>query len=307
MKKILTFIFAISLAFSLSAQSVTYKFADRDTCSLYLDLYQPSTIHSDNYCIVFVFGGGFITGQRNSREHVEYAKQLTERGYTVACIDYRLGLKGVDLSGLKIVKALDKAIQLAVEDLFSATSFLLKNADEFNISPDRIILCGSSAGAITALQSDYELCNRTEIAKILPTNFHYAGVISFSGAIYSHKGRMKYQETPAPTFLMHGMCDRLVPYKSIRFGNLGFFGSHIIAKQFEKYDYAHFTRRYEGLGHEVAGMMIHNIDITDWFITKYIKEKQFLQIDEELYDGTVKQSIWTHIRPSQVYRKGKKK
>lgn len=306
MKKILTLVLTLSVVFCLSAQSVTYKFADRDTCNLYLDLYRPASPQPDSYCIVFVFGGGFITGQRNSSEHVEYAKQLTELGYTVACIDYRLGLKGVDLSGLKIVKALDKAVQMAAEDLLDATAFLLRNADEFDISPDRIILCGSSAGAITVLQADYELCNRTEIAKALPDNFHYAGVISFSGAIYSHHGRVKYKETPAPTFLMHGICDRLVPYKSIRFANLGFFGSSKIAKQFEKYDYAFFFRRYEGLGHEVAGMMIHNIDITDWFITKYVKQKQFLQIDEELYDGTVKSTMWTHIKPGQIYKKRKK-
>ena len=303
MKKILILVLTLSVVFCLSAQSVTYKFADRDTCSLYLDLYQPATPQPDNYCIVFVFGGGFIVGERNHPEYVKYAQMLTEKGYTVACIDYRLGLKGMDLSGFKIVKALDRAIQIAVEDLFSATAYLVENAQKFNISPDKIILCGSSAGAITVLQGDYELCNRTDIAKVLPSNFHYAGVISFAGAIYSHHGKVKYKETPAPTFLMHGICDRLVPYKSIRFANLGFFGSSKIVKQLEKYDYAYFIRRYEGLGHEVAMMMIHNIDITDWFIQKYIKEKQFLQIDEELYDGTVESTKWTHIRPGQVYKR----
>ena len=306
MKKILTFVLTLSLAFCLSAQSVTYEYAQRDTGYLCLDLYQPTTPQADNYCIVFVFGGGFIVGQRNSPEHVEYAKRLTEQGYTVACIDYRLGLKGVDLSGLKIVKALDKAIQMAVEDLFDATSFLVKNAQKFNIGPDKIILCGSSAGAITVLQGDYELCNRTQIAQVLPDNFHYAGVISFAGAIYSHHGRVKYKEKPAPTFLMHGICDKLVTYKSIRFANLGFFGSSKIVKQLEKFDDAYFIRRYEGLGHEVAMLMIHNIDITDWFIQKYIKEKQFLQIDEQLYDGAVESTKWTHIRPGQVYPKKKK-
>ncbi len=303
MKKAITFTIAFLLTFCLSAQSATYEYAKRDTGYLCLDLYQPATPQTDNYCIVFVFGGGFIVGQRNSPEHVEYARQLTEQGYTVACIDYRLGLKGADLSGLKIIKALDKAIQMAVEDLFDATAFLVKNAQKFNISPDKIILCGSSAGAITVLQGDYELCNRTEIAKVLPNDFHYAGVISFSGAIYSHHGRVKYKETPAPTLLLHGICDRLVTYKSIRFANLGFFGSAKIAKQFEKYDYAYFIRRYEGLGHEVAMLMMHELNLTDFFIQKYIKEKQFLQIDEELYDGTVESTKWTHIRPWQVYKR----
>ena len=53
-------------------------------------------------------------------------------------------------------------------------------------------------------------------------------------------------------------------------------------------------------------MMMHNIDITDWFITKYVKQKQFLQIDEELYDGTVKSTMWTHIKPGQIYKQRKK-
>lgn len=280
----------------------TVKFADRDTCSLYLDIYQPKSVATENPCIIFVFGGGFIEGERNKPEYQKYAKLLNERGYAVACIDYRLGLKGANMKGFNKVTSLEKAINMAVEDLYSATAFLIQNAQNYHIDTAKIILCGSSAGAITVLQANYELANRMELSKVLPANFKYAGVLSFSGAIFSRDGAIKFKETPAPMFIFHGKNDRLVTYKSIRFCNLGFFGANPLIKRFEKLDLPYCARRYEGLGHEVATLMIHEIDICDWFIQKYVNEKQFLQIDQQIYDASIKQLDWGRMKTGELYK-----
>lgn len=303
MKKLALFLpFCFCALISLQAQQ-TVKFADRDTCSLFLDLYQPEQFsHQENPCIIFVFGGGFIEGERNKPEYISYAKELNERGYAVACIDYRLGLKGANMKGLNKISSLEKAINMAVEDLYSATAFLIQNAKAYRIDTSKIVLCGSSAGAITVLQANYVKANRMELSKMLPEQFKYAGVLSFSGAIFSHDGSIKFKEVPAPMFIFHGQNDRLVTYKSIRFGKLGFFGANPIIKRLEKLDLPYCARRYEGLGHEVATLMRHEIDICDWFIKKYVFEKQFLQIDQEIYDAGIKPLKWGKMTTKDLYQ-----
>ena len=303
MKKIVLLfaLFATAWQVIAQAQPRTYQFAERDTCKLYLDVYQPGTAVRNDYCIVFVFGGGFIMGERNNKGYIPYYQKLIDQGYTVVAIDYRPGLKGANMRGVNMVSSLDHAIQIAVEDLFSATRYLIDHHTEIGIDTSKIILCGSSAGAITVLQGDYELCNRTELAQVLPAEFHFAGVLSFSGAIYSHNGALKYKERPAPTFIMHGKEDRLVTYKSIRFGKLGFFGGDPIIKRFEKFNYPYMAYRYEGLGHEVAGLMLHNAEITDWFIKQYIVNKQFMQIDATILDKSVKSNKWGRMKANDLY------
>lgn len=212
----------------------TYKFAERDTCDLFLDVYNPAEGSAtavggkEKPTIIFMFGGGFISGERDTPYYRKWFKAMTGNGYRVVSIDYRLGLKGVEKVGIWQVNQLDKAIHMAVEDLFSATAFLADNAESLGIDPDNMVISGSSAGAISVLQAEYELCNRTPYADILPEGFRYKGVISFSGAILSRNGALEYARKPAPTLLMHGTEDNLVVYKQIRFFKLGFFGLSLI-------------------------------------------------------------------------------
>lgn len=239
----------------------TFMFAQRDTCELFMDIYEPAegsevTVDGkEKPTIIFVFGGGFITGSRNEVYYTPWFRHMTEEGYRIVSIDYRLGLKGATKVGIAQVNILDKAIHMAVEDLFSATRFLIDNSDELGIDPSNIVISGSSAGAITVLQADYELCNDTEYASVLPEGFRYAGVMSFAGGILSRKGKLRYAETPAPTLLLHGMEDRLVNYGQIKFFNLGFFGSDKIAARFSKFGYNYNILRYTDCGHEIANIM----------------------------------------------------
>lgn len=239
----------------------TYMFVQRDTCELFMDVYEPaegSRTEIDGKrkpSIVFLFGGGFITGRRDDPFYTVWYKHMTDNGYRIIAIDYRLGLKGVEKVGIAQVNVLDKAIHMAVEDLFAATSFILENAQAMGVEPDNIVISGSSAGAITVLQADYELSNNTSFAAGLPEGFRYAGVMSFSGGILSRKGKLKYEERPAPTLLLHGTEDRLVNYGQIKFFNLGFFGSDKIAERFARFGYNYNILRYLGCGHEIAAAM----------------------------------------------------
>jgi predicted esterase len=216
--------------------------------------------------IVFMFGGGFIQGTRDDASYNDWFRMLTQNGYRVVSIDYRLGLKGSDKVGIAQVNVLDKAIHMAVEDLFSATNFMIDNAETLGIDPSNIVISGSSAGAISAMQAEYEICNRTSWAQVLPSDFNYAGVMSFSGAILSRKGKVKYPEEPCATLMLHGTADGLVPYKQIAFFNLGFFGGGKLVERFKKFDYNYNMYHFIDYGHEIAGSMSTTTDLQFKFL-----------------------------------------
>ena len=250
----------------------TYMFVRRDTCDLFLDVYNPAKSSQTTYdgkskpAVIFMFGGGFIHGTRDDASYNKWFRQLTENGYRVISIDYRLGLKGSNKVGVAQVNVLDKAIHMAVEDLFSATKFIIENADQLGVDPSNIVISGSSAGAITVMQAEYELCNRTSWAQVLPEDFRYAGVMSFAGAILSREGEVDYKVTPAPTLMLHGTADNLVNYKQIKLFNLGFFGGGKLVKRFEKLGFNYNMYHFLGYGHEIAGSMSTTLDLQIKFL-----------------------------------------
>lgn len=246
------FLLCIGFVPTATGQQVeTYKFADRDTCSLWMDVYQPKENVRKDICVLYVFGGGFVKGSRTAEDNVKFFREMVSRGYTVAAIDYRLGLKGVKL-GIFHLKPGFQAPIAASEDLVSATEFILNNQEKLRINPQRIALVGSSAGAITVLHTDHALSNRTALVKNLPTDFHYAAVVSLAGAILSTKGRPKYKTTPAPTLFYHGTKDKIVIYNKISIFRKGMYGSKSLVKIFRKKQFPFMFVSYEGIKHKVA-------------------------------------------------------
>lgn len=281
-KQTLTLLFALMLA-SLSgfAQEMqTYQYAERDTLQLYLDFYTPETVHDSTICVVYVFGGGFVGGHRDGKFEKAYFQQLVDKGFMVASIDYRLGLVGVKNLGIFNTEPLENAINMAVEDAILALAYLLENADTLKVNKDWIMMVGSSAGAITSLQTDYVLCNGYLNSDILPEDFRLAGVVSYAGAIFSKEGAVKYSKhNPAPTMLYHGMKDGLVPYDRTQFFNIGFFGTNSLVKRFEKFGYPYFARRFEDYGHAIAAAGPYTVDDLLWFCNHYVYRKEQLQVD----------------------------
>ena len=303
MKKTLTLIAFIFVAVNtLSAQPDTYMFEKRDTCDLFLDIYNPAegscTTYKDKEkpTILFMFGGGFIRGTRNDESYLPWFKAMTEDGYRIISIDYRLGLKGSNKVGVAQVNVLDKAIHMGVEDLFSATRFICDNAETLGINPFNIVIAGSSAGAIIAMQAEYEICNKTSWTEVLPEGFRYAGVMSFSGAILSREGKVDYKvHTPAPTLMLHGTADELVPYKQIAFFNLGFFGGGKLVERFKKFGYNFNMFHFIDYGHEIAGSMLTTMDLQKRFLETNVIEgkKRIIEAwisDPDVYKGFGPQS-----------------
>jgi predicted esterase len=271
----------------------TYLFAERDTCDLYMDVYNPAKGSQTSIdgkkkpTIVFMFGGGFIGGQRDDESYNKWFRMLTQNGYRVVSIDYRLGLKGSKKVGVAQVNVLDKAIHMAVEDLFSATAFMIENAETLGIDPSNIVVSGSSAGAISVMQAEYEICNRTAWTAGLPEGFNYAGVMSFAGAILSRKGKVKYAKEPCPTLMLHGTADELVPYKQIAFFNLGFFGGGKLVERFKEFDCNYNMYHFIDYGHEIAGSMSTTTDLQFKFLECNVMEGKNRTVETWIEDPNV--------------------
>ena len=305
MKRLLTILTAILLGASAYAQESllspdgTYLYARRDTCDLFMDVYEPADGSEETFdgirkpTILFMFGGGFIRGTRDDESYNSWFRKMTENGYRVISIDYRLGLKGSAKVGIAQVNVLDKAIHMAVEDLFSATNFIIDNADQFGIDPSDIVISGSSAGAISVMQAEYEIANRTAWASVLPEGFNYAGVMSFSGAILSRKGKVKYETAPCPTLMLHGTADRLVPYKQIALFNLGFFGGGKLVERFKKFGYDYNMYHFVEYGHEIAGSMYTTLDLQIKFL-----ENNVIQGEKRIIEAWISDpDVWTGSGP----------
>ena len=275
---LLLFELAVTNGFAQTMQ--TYQYAEKDGQQLYLDFYTPENVNDSTICVLYVFGGGFIGGHRDGDWEKAYFKQLVDEGFMVASIDYRLGLVGVKNLSIFNSEPLEKAINMATEDAISALAYLLEHAKELKLNKEWIVMVGSSAGAITSLQTDYTLCNGYLNSGILPEDFRLAGVVSYAGAIFSTKGAVKYvNHNPAPTMMYHGTADKLVPYKQIKFMKLGFFGTDALVNRFEKFDYPYFARRFEDYGHSVAVGGPLTVDDLLWFCRHYVLNKERIQVD----------------------------
>ncbi len=286
------FLFLGITASAATPEKHTHLYAVKGADSLYLDHY-ISPVEGKRPCMMFVFGGGFVGGQRDNEMYSKYFNFLTDNGYDVVSIDYRLGLKSLsstpDISMKDVISLLNNAINIAVEDLFSATLYVLENAAEWQIDTRQIVTSGSSAGAITVLQAENALCNLTPSAAVLPADFRYAGVLSYAGAIFSLKGEPKWKRTPAPIMFFHGSADRQVPYGKATMFGIGFFGPKFLVKEFNKQEWPHWFYDIEYHTHDIAGLPMfqnHNEILT--FLTDFVKERRPLTITTTVRDKALK-------------------
>lgn len=270
----------------------TKVFAQTDSSTLKLDIYYTGAIAEKKPTVLFVFGGGFVTGRRNSKLYDHYFNTLIGHGFKVVSVDYRLGMKGKKFPSPFNTSNLRAAIDTATKDVFDATAYLIKNEKALGIDTAMVILSGSSAGAITALHADYNKRNTTPLSALLPLHFQYKGVISFAGAILSYKGAPKYATAPAPTMLFHGTEDKVVPFNKIRLLNRGFFGSKFLAKTFRKNGYPYYFQYVKDMGHEVAGSpMIENLPDILWFIENYIIKRKHYFMEVDFKDADTKRTF----------------
>ena len=156
---------------NVDVQKENFVFSIKGTDTLSLDKYELPSISpaSKKPVMIFAFGGGFKGGDKADKGYVPYFEFLARNGFVVVSTDYRTTLKNLDpskvSSPMDFIAALQHAIDTAVEDFYDATGFVINQSSDWNIDVERIVASGSSAGAITVLQAEYDLCNGHELAK----------------------------------------------------------------------------------------------------------------------------------------------
>lgn len=293
----------VSPAFAQQKQS--YIFIERDS-ALYLDVHSPEVQRSDKACVIALFGGGFVMGERDNELQLDIARQLTARGFTVVSPDYRLGLKDTakvgsykGLSGIQ--NMFQWVIDMATEDCAAAVAWVVAHAGELNINPERIVLTGCSAGAITVAQLDYCRANGLKPASGLPEGWKPAAVVPYSGAIMC-KGKPRYKTPPAPTMFMHGTKDKIVAYK--RFPSLlshALYGPATLYKCFKKQGFPVWIVRYEGVGHEVASFLPGSVDLFCGFVEQVFNGR-VTTMDAVMRDTKLVPTKWTKMNVIDLYK-----
>jgi len=283
-----------------------YMFAERDTCKLFMSVYDPAPDSDTRFeerekpTILFVFGGGFISGERNSFAYLPWFQRYTQNGYKVITIDYRLGLKGAGNVGMSNVNVLYNAIQMGVEDLFAATAYIVDNAEALGVNPANIVVSGSSAGAIIAMQAEWHICNRSGYAGMLPKDFNYAGVMPFSGAILSLEGKIQYDKAPAPTLFFHGTADRIVTYNSIKFFKKRWQGANPLSKIFADNGYNYNIYRFDGNQHEIASAFLRTFPEQLRFLETNVIKGEKRIVDATVNDPSIK--VWKTNSTKELYK-----
>lgn len=187
------------------------------------DLYLPERDRPTDL-ITWMHSGGFRSGTRAHRSHAKIARIFGRHGYAMAFIDYRLARPGAVLRPESEAKlpALVADAEAAgeemhptfygpralavVEDCCAFLRFASERAAEFNLS-GRMILGGSSAGAISALNTLY-LAGPLELER--PA---IAAVLAFSGG-FAYPSFLT--PTGARIIAQHSPRDQRVPVSSIR-------------------------------------------------------------------------------------------
>ena len=291
---------ALWIAATAGAQEIrkeTFAYAVRESDTLMLDRYAALTPDSRKRpCLMFLFGGGFMTGTRDNRRFRPFFDYYARKGFVVVSIDYRLGMKRAKAVGLldeaHFAQALDSTLSMAMEDLYDATAYVCERMSD--VDPARIVTCGSSAGAITVLMGEYGLCNGHPLTRgKFGRDFGYAGVIAFAGAVCDRRDTLRWNRDPAPMMLFHGDADRNVPYGTIGFDGVWLFGSESIA---------------EDLARRGIPYWFHSVSDTDHSMAWRPMRENRAEIDaflEKLVFGGQRQAVETRIRPLDTPRKPK--
>lgn len=252
----LIFTMTILAAFAeptIEKRTFTYTIKE-EADTLKLDRYSLESQCTERPAVMFVFGGSFRSGARDAADYTDYFNFLANQGYVVVSIDYRTGMKDFKASdGIgAFASGLQKSVAMAVEDLFTATSYIIENSRDWGIDSSQITISGSSAGAITVMQAEYAIANSSPLASILPSGFNYAGVISFAGAILSET-EPHWGTNPCPILLFHGDADTVVPFDKATIDDVaGIYGSQYISSQLSEIESPYELYVIKGSGHETA-------------------------------------------------------
>ncbi|HEY1113785.1 MAG TPA: alpha/beta hydrolase fold domain-containing protein [Chitinophagaceae bacterium] len=254
------------------AQPATLTYAVKGADTLWMHHYAPQGA-ANGMTVVFVHGGAFTGGDPVNQK--PFAEGMTQRGYRVFVLKYRLYLKGKSFGCETATPEKLTAIKTAIEDVDDAGAYLVQHARTLGVDTSRMFLAGSSAGAEAVLNAVF---NSYRPKGAAPQR-RYRGVLAFAGAVLDINALTK--EAWVPLLLMHGTRDQLVPYgtaahRFCRAGDAGWlmmFGSHTILLEARRKGWPAVLYAYEGGGHEVSNYMFRRFHEMDNFMQAVVAQK----------------------------------
>ena len=270
----------------LNAQPImeTFLYAVKGQDSLFVDRHIDwSKTKGDKIpTMIYMYGGGWAFGSRDGR--FDY---LTDIGVQVISIDYRKGLTKYGYNPAP-PEEMDKAIQMALDDLTDAMAFVLKNAADWKVDTDKIMLSGSSAGGITTLMSIYDICNSGPYSKKFPAGWMPAGYIGYAGAIITYEKDLVWKRKPCPMMFFHGSGDSTVAFEIKRSdsGAQNVFGPKYILAQLHEMEVPNYLYCETDADHVISykpfnGYNTHEIQT---FVEKFIIQGLQLEMKTEEYN-----------------------
>jgi acetyl esterase/lipase len=173
------------------------------------DLYLPS--RPTGASVVLVHGGGFVIGSRSMKPMRTLATRLSASGIAVCAVDYRMIFRGGRLDE-------------SVADVRDALAFWCARVPQLGLDPAAISMVGLSAGASIGLLAVagaeapplaalvwcfglYEVDHLRGVAGLLPRLLFRTA----DRAAWRDRSPRFATQAPAPTLLLHGSDDGLVP------------------------------------------------------------------------------------------------
>lgn len=203
---------------ALAQEEIIYKTID--ATDFYLEIHTPKKMKKkEQYpAMVFFFGGGWKSGGRSQfRQHAKY---YAEKGIVCFLVDYR------------VEKRNNSTPFQSLSDAKSAVRFIRKNANEFQIDPDKLIASGGSAGghlaAATALVEGYDdpkddllvSCKPNALVLFNPVIDNGPGGYGFDrvGMEYKNFSPLhNIMKGSPPTILFLGTKDHLIPVTTVEY------------------------------------------------------------------------------------------
>ena len=201
--------------------------------ALLLDLYEPAGagVPSPRPVVITIHGGGFTVGSRKIPPVIRIATEMASRGYVAISIAYRL---------IPQNPAIDPDFQpigpanVAVQDLVTAHGWLLDNAEDLDADTSRIVVFGTSAGAITIVHAAYQL---DDIG--LPPLSGISSIVDLWGGFIGPPASTLVEPGEPPVFMVHGSEDTTIPARL----------SYELADAAEDVGIRHELNIVEGAGH----------------------------------------------------------
>ena len=158
---------------SLQYSKKTYTYKIVNNHAIQADVYQNTSMEVQPV-IIWIHGGALIVGTR-SWINTDFLEMLIDAGYTVVSIDYRL--------------APETKLESIIEDLEDAYGWVYNEGPAlFHIDPDRIAVCGGSAGGYLTMMSGFRV---RPFPKVLVSFYGYGDI---TGSWYSKPDPFYNQE-----------------------------------------------------------------------------------------------------------------